>query len=121
MKTIKNEREYNKALSDVYTLMRKGEDNLTDTEGETIEALAMIIQDYEAIHYPFPAPKTITEMVELKMFERRINQTELSKLIGIGLSKVNQILKGKRPPDVPFLKAVHEKLGIDGNFILERV
>jgi len=121
MKTIKNEREYNKALADVYALMRKGEDNLTDAEAAGIEIIAKAIQDYETIHYPFPAPKTITEMVALKMFERKINQTELSKLIGIGLSKLNQILKGKRPPDVPFLKAVHEKLGIDGNFILERV
>src|SRR5690606_37815295 len=108
-------------LYNVYALMSKGEDNLTDAEAKRIETMAESIQDYEAIHYPFPMPTTIREMIELKMFERKINQTELSRLIGIGLSKLNQILKGKRQPDVPFLKAVHEKLGIDGNFILERV
>lgn len=103
-------------------LMRKGEDNLTDAEATRIEIVAKAIQDYETtIYYPFPAPKTITEMVALKMFERKINQTELSKLIGIGLSKLNQILKGKRQSDVPFLKAVHEKLGIDSNFLLGQV
>lgn len=31
------------------------------------------------------------------------------------------ILNGKREPDVHFLKAIHEKLGIEGNFILEHV
>ncbi len=42
-------------------------------------------------------------------------------MLGISAPKLSQILSGKREPDVPFLKSLHEKLGIDGNFILQQV
>lgn len=121
MKKITTEAGYDKALKEVYALMSKGEENLTDKDAKDITTKAKAIQEYEKIHHPFPIPKTITEMVELKMFEKKLNRITLSKKLGIANSKVSQILNGKRPPDVKFLKAVHEKLGVDGNFILERV
>ena len=86
-----------------------------------LTSMAAAIQDYEKVHYPFPMPKTLVEMVELKIFEKKINKVTLAKTLGIGTPKLSQILNGKRPPDISFLKAVHKKLGIDGNFILEAV
>lgn len=83
--------------------------------------MAKAIQDYEKIHYPFPIPKTIGEIVELKMFERKLNRAEVAKMLGISAPKLSQILNNKIEPDIPFLKALHEKLGIDGDFILEKV
>lgn len=121
MKHIATEKVYNKTLSDIYTLMQKGEKNITDKEAKKISSMAAAIQDYEKAHYPFPMPKTLVEMVELKIFEKKINKVTLAKTLGIGTPKLSQILNGKRPPDVLFLKAVHEKLGIDGNFILKAV
>lgn len=121
MKKITTEKQYNKVLKEVDILMKKGEENLTEIEFAVLEENAMAIQQYEAIAYPFPKPKTLNEMVELKMFEKRMSQTELSNITGIGLPKLNQILKGKRKPDIPFIKAVYEKLGIDSDFILRAV
>lgn len=121
MKTITTEKAYSKALAEVYELMKKGENNLTKKDTDSIKAMAKSIQDYEKVHYPFPMPKTIGEIVELKMFEKKLNRVSLAKMLGIGAPKLSQILNNKREPDVPFLKAIHEKLGVDGNFILERV
>jgi HTH-type transcriptional regulator/antitoxin HigA len=121
MKEIMDEDGYQKALSVVYRLMKKGENNLSEDDAADITALAERIKDYEKVYYPFPVPKTISEIVELKMFERKLNRVGLAKILGIGAPKLSQILNNKREPDVPFLKALHEKLGIDGNFILERV
>ncbi len=121
MKKINTETDYNKALAAVYTLMQKGEENLTAKDTSTITAIAATIQDYEKVHYPFPIPKTITEIIEIKMLEKKINRVGLAKILGIGAPKLSQILNNKREPDVPFLKAIHEKLGIDGNFILKAV
>ena len=42
-------------------------------------------------------------------------------MLGIDPPKLSQIMNSKRKPDLTFLKAVHQKLGIDGNFILERI
>jgi|GEM_PF-2991221 len=44
--------KYNRALSDMDILMRKGADNLTEAEARRIEVMAMAIQDYETMHYP---------------------------------------------------------------------
>jgi len=121
MENIKNETEYSKALNKVHSLMKKGENNITDNDAENITALAAMIQSYEKVHYPFPMPKTISEMVELKMFEKKINRVSLAAMLGIDAPKLSQIMNGKRKPDITFLKAVHQKLGIDGNFILERI
>ena len=121
MKKITSKKAYDTALTDVYKLMQKGEKNITDKEANTISSLAAAIQEYEKIHQPFPMPKTISEIVELKMFEQKINRGSLAKILGIGAPKLSQILNNKREPDVRFLKAIHEKLGVDGNFILEAV
>lgn len=121
MKKINTETAYNQALAAVYKLMQKGEENITDKEANKITTMAKAIQEYEKMHYPFPVPKTIKEIVELKMFEKKINKVSLAKILGIGAPKLSQILNNKREPDVPFLKALHEKLGVDGNFILEKV
>ena len=121
MKKITTEKVYDKALLAVHTLMKKGERNISNEEAITISAMALAIQKYEKMHFPFPMPKTISEIVALKMFEKKVNRAGLAKLLGIGAPKLSQILNNKREPDVPFLKAIHEKLGVDGNFILERV
>jgi antitoxin component HigA of HigAB toxin-antitoxin module len=121
MKKITTEKAYSKALSEVYELMKKGENNITQKDAGSIAAMANAIADYEKIHYPFPMPKTISEIIELKMFEKKLNRVGLAKMLGVGAPKLSQILNNKREPDVSFLKAIHEKLGIDGNFILERV
>lgn len=120
IKKLTTKHEYNNALSDVNALMKKGEKNLTDKELTLIAKKANAIQEYENIHYPFPLPKTITKMVELRMSEKKINKVNLAKILGIDPPKLSKILSRKREPDLDFLKAIHEKLEIDGNFILER-
>ena len=68
-----------------------------------------------------PPPTTLEGMIELKMYERKLKQKELAKLLGLSEPKLSQILSGKRPPDVAFLKAAHQKLEIDASFLLNHV
>lgn len=121
MEAITTEKQYQQALKEVYKQMNKGEDNITDAEAKKIHAKALQIQAYEQTHYPFPMPESITDIVELKMFERKITQAKLAEMLNIGTAKLSQILNGKRKPDITFLKAIHQKLNIDGNFLLEKV
>jgi HTH-type transcriptional regulator / antitoxin HigA len=118
---IENEKEHNAAMKKIDALMRKGEDGLTDIEAEALSILAAAAQAYEKTIYNIPAPKTLEGLIELKMYERRLKQKELAKLLGIGEPKLSQIMSKKRKPDVAFLKAAHEHLGIDGNVLLEFV
>jgi len=68
-----------------------------------------------------PLPVTINNVVQHKINELNITQAKLAEILGLGTSKLSQILNGKREPDVTFLKAVHNKLGISGDFLLENV
>lgn len=72
-------------------------------------------------HYPLAAPTTIVGMIQLRMYERKLTQVSISEMFGMSTAKVSQIMNGKRQMDVAFLKAVHEKLEVDGNFILMAV
>jgi antitoxin component HigA of HigAB toxin-antitoxin module len=51
---------------------------------------------------PKKEPETILEVIALKMFEYKLTQTKLATKIGIGQSKVSEILSGKRKPHVSF-------------------
>jgi HTH-type transcriptional regulator/antitoxin HigA len=116
---IENEKAYNATMEKIDALMKKGENKLTDKEAEQIRTLALSAQAYEKSIYTIPAPKTLEGLIELKMYERKLRQKELAKLLGIGEPKLSQIMSKKRKPDVAFLKAAHKRLGIDGNILLE--
>lgn len=49
-----------------------------------------------------------------------MTQTMLATELGLAKSKLNEILNGKRKPDVAFLKALYTKLHIDPAFLLEQ-
>jgi HTH-type transcriptional regulator/antitoxin HigA len=116
---IENEKAYNATMEKIDALMKKGENKLTDKEAEQIRTLALSAQAYEKSIYTIPAPKTLEGLIELKMYERKLRQKELAKLLGIGEPKLSQIMSKKRKPDIAFLKAAHKRLGIDGNILLE--
>src|SRR5690606_17683359 len=108
-------------LRELETLINKGDQVLSEEEREYIRNKALAIQAFEQAHYRLPKPTTLRGMIELKMYERGMNRSRLAELLGIGLSKVSDILNGKRKPDVTFLKAAHQKLGIDAEFLLRNV
>ena len=118
---ITTEKQYDDTLNLINEIMRKGEDNVMEKELENLQILTNAVQEYESQHYQFPAPKTIIEMVKIKMFEKEMSQTALSQETRIHLPKLNQILKGKRKPDIDFLKGIYRVLNIPADFILSRL
>lgn len=118
---IKTEKQYKNALNLINEIMKKGESNVSTNELETLQLLTNEVQEYENKYYQFPAPKTIIEMVKIKMFEKDMSQTELSNKTHIPLPKLNQILKGNRKPDIDFLKGIYQTLNIPADFIFSRL
>lgn len=102
--------------------MNKGESNLTPVELKKLAKLAKSAEKYEdevLSLQPRKKPQSIAEIVELKMFENKMTQAKLAEELGLGKSKISEILAGKRKPDAPFLKGLHKALKIDANFLLE--
>lgn len=108
----------------VYELMNKGEAQLTTSEIEELQKMTLLAEKYENEVMglkPVKQPKSLAEMIELFMFENKLTQAKLADKIGIGTSKLSQILTGKRQPDVSFLKAIYRNLHLDPKFILDHV
>ena len=116
---IESEKDYNATMKKIDALMKKGENNLSEQDAEQLRIWALAAQAYEKSIYMIPAPKTLEGLIELKMYEKKLKQKELAKLLGVGEPKLSQIMSRKRKPDVAFLKAAHRLLGIDGNVLLE--
>jgi len=115
---IKTEEAYKEAFKKIDAFIADNFENSEAKQKEFLE-IAKAIQAYEKEYYPLPKPETVTEMVQLKMYELKITQKQLSALLGITADKLSQILNGKRDPDVSFLKAVYLKLGVDPGFLLK--
>ena len=116
---IENEKDYNATMKKIEKKKKKGEANLTNKEAQDLRILALAAQAFEKSIYTIPAPKTLEGLIEFKMYERKLKQKELARLLGVGEPKLSQIMSKKRKPDVAFLKAAHKLLGIDGNVLLD--
>jgi len=115
---IESVKEYNSAMKRIDELMHQGED-MSHKDAIELRALALAAQAYEKALYEIPAPKTIQGLLELEMYRRKLKQKDLAKLLNVGEAKLSQILSNKRDPDIAILKAANEKLGIDGNILLQ--
>ncbi|MCR8558019.1 helix-turn-helix domain-containing protein [Mucilaginibacter sp. BJC16-A38] len=122
---IRNEAQYNQVMALIESFIKKateigGFNFLSDPEKEELNHLSLLAEQYEDnVLKIMPLPVTINSVIQHKIKELNLTQVKLAEMLGLGTSKLSQILSGKREPDVTFLKAVHNKLGISGDFLLE--
>ena len=118
---IKNKEVYGVVMKEINSLMKKGEDHLSQSELNRLQALAEAAEAYEDTHEPLPVPSSLPEMIRMKMFQLQLNQQFAARLLGISEAKFSLIMNGKQKPDIYFIKAIHDKLKVDANLILQAV
>lgn len=91
---------------------------LTEKESTDLEKYTQIVKAYEDMHYTIPLPQTVQGLIELKMFEKKLKQKDLAKMLNTTDTKLSEIMHNKRKPSLSFLKAMNQILGIDGNLLL---
>lgn len=101
--------------------MNKGEAALTKSELRKLVDMSVAAEKYEdeVLGLKPKTPTTIADVIALKLFESKMNQTQLAKSMGLAKSKVSEVLAGKRKPDLQFLNGIHKILKIDAEFLLE--
>ncbi len=75
------------------------------------------VQEYEELYYPFKA-ESLKEMIELRMYQRKLKQKDLAEILGIPPSRVSEILNGKRKLTLEIAKGLYNKLHIDAELLL---
>ena len=116
---IKTNSEYHTALSKIELFIEKGFAKLNKRETKELESLSKSVEEYETKKFPMPLPTGITDVLEHYMFEHKINKTQLSKQLEIPNSALSEIMNGKKQINISIAKKLHQKLKLDGNFILE--
>lgn len=92
LKLIKNEKEYDKALNRVDTLMDLNP-QLGSEESDELEVLVMLIEKYEENNWAISEPDPV-EAIKIRMQQMHLKQKDLVPYIG-NASKVSEVLSGK--------------------------
>jgi HTH-type transcriptional regulator/antitoxin HigA len=111
-KILKTEQEYNDACERIYALIKSTE-NLIEpdsTEGEELELLSLLVENYEHEHYPIDVPNPI-EAIKFRLDQMNLKQSDIAPLLG-GKTRVSEVLNGKRPLTLKMITLLNRYLGI---------
>jgi len=117
IKVIKTEKDYQEALKSVEELMNL-DPNPDSTEGEQLNLLSTLIEDYEARIFPVTLPNSI-EVIKFRMEQSNLKPVDLVPYIG-SRSRVSEILSGKRQLTINMIRALSEGLGIPTKVLIKK-
>ena len=114
IKPIKTEQDYQDALNrlDVIFDAKAG-----TTEGDELEILGLLIDNYENKHFPIDLPDPI-EAIKFRMEQLGYTQNDLSKILG-QKSRASEILNKKRKLSIEMIRKLHEVLNIPTNVLIQ--
>ena len=124
---IKSEDEYLQVMEKIESYLlqatkRGGLHALSANVRDELHVLSKMAESWEdsVPLMPIKQPQTLVEMIELKMYERKLKQKELAELLEIAPSRLSEILKGKRQITLTMARNLYKKLDINPAFILEK-
>lgn len=111
---IKTEADYNQALERLEVLFdaKKGTE-----EGDELELLGMLIDQYENEHFPIDLPDPI-EAIKFRMEQMGYTQNDLAKIIGFK-SRASEILNRKRKLSLEMIRQLHTSLNIPTEVLIQ--
>ncbi|MBN1621851.1 MAG: hypothetical protein JW871_04590 [Endomicrobiales bacterium] len=111
---IKNEEDYNLALSRIEELMdaEQGTDEMDE-----LELLTALVEMYEQKQYPIDWPDPV-EAIKFRMEQMGLAQKDMVPYFG-SKSKVSEVLNGKRPLTLSMMRELNKGLGIPAEILLK--
>ncbi|RUA27422.1 MAG: transcriptional regulator [Bacteroidetes bacterium] len=114
IKPIRNEADYDAALSKIEKLM----DAVPGTpEYDLLEVLSLLVEKYEDDHYVFDLPSPI-EAIKAVMEEENLSPTDLGKIVG-GKSMASLILNKKRKLSLNMIRKLSHELKIPEKVLVQ--
>ncbi len=113
IKPIKTENDYKIALKRLEDIF----DAKTGTlEGDELEILAIILDEYENKYFSIEAPDPI-EAIKIRMEEMNLKQIDLVNEIGTK-SRVSEILNKKRKLTIEMIRNLTTRLNLSTNLLI---
>lgn len=111
---IKTDYDYNQALKRLEMIFdaKKGTD-----DGDELELLGMLIDQYENQHFPIDFPDPI-EAIKFRMEQMGYNQNDLADILGFK-SRASEILNRKRKLTLEMIRQLHDRLHIPTEILIQ--
>ncbi len=114
LKPIKTKKDYQQALDRLEVIF----DSKKETqEGDELEILGILIDQYENEHFPIGLPDPI-EAIKFRMEQMGYSQNDLAKVVGLR-SRASEILSKKRKLSLEMIRQLHEKLNIPTDVLIQ--
>ena len=114
---IKTEAQNEAALERLLELGSQNE--MTETEAEEFEMLALLVKNYEDKHYKIDTSEvTPLDIIKFRMEQNGLTAKDMTAYLG-SPSKVSEVLSGKRPLSLAMIKKLHKGLHISADLLLE--
>ena len=114
IKPIKTDKDYNQALERLEIIFdsKKG-----SSEGDELEVLGILVDQYENDHFPIGLPDPI-EAIKFRMEQMGYNQTDLANIVGLK-SRASEILNRKRKLSLEMIRQLHDRLNIPTDVLIQ--
>ena len=114
IKPIKTENDYNQALQRLEIIFDAKNGS---PEGDELEVLGILIDNYENENFPISLPDPI-EAIKFRMEQMGYNQTDLAHIVGLK-SRASEILNRKRKLSLEMIRQLHERLHIPTDVLIQ--
>jgi HTH-type transcriptional regulator / antitoxin HigA len=114
IKPIRTDKDYNKALKRLELIFDSKQGS---KEGDELEVLGILIDQYENEHFPIGLPDPI-EAIKFRMEQMGFNQTDLANIVGLK-SRASEILNRKRKLSLEMIRQLHDRLHIPTDVLIQ--
>ncbi len=115
IKPIKTEQDYQDALKRLEDIFDAAANTV---EGDELEILGVLIDNYENIHFPIDLPDPI-EAIKFRMEQLSYSNRDLEQIIGLK-SRVSEILNKKRKLSIDMIRKLHEAWHIPTDVLVQK-
>src|SRR5258706_7556552 len=114
LKQIKTKKDYQQALNRLEIIVdaKNG-----PSQGDELEVLGILIDQYENEHFPIDLPDPI-EAIKFRMEQLGYSQSDLARVVGLK-SRASEILNKKRKLSLEMIRQLHDKLNIPSDVLIQ--
>ncbi len=114
LKPIKTKKDYQFALERLDQIF---DAKAGSKEGDELEILGILIENYENTHYPIDFPDPI-EAIKFRMEQLGYSQSDLAEVVGLK-SRASEILSRKRKLTLEMIRNLHTTLNIPTDVLIQ--
>lgn len=114
LRPIKTETDYRVALGEIERLFEAVPET---PEGDRLDILMLLVEDYEERQYPVPPPNPVAAL-EYYLESRGLTRRDLEPYLG-SRARVAEILNRRRPLTIEMIRRLHQGLGIPAEVLIQ--